>query len=244
MTHYSPVPPAGAAYPGQWISQTLPNPQLMHAPHQVFSGGFVVNEPSMSQQPPLYYDAPVELNRKRSRGMEKEDESPSRSRDIVGLQAQPGFQLIQPHPHSHPLPQYPGSGATGPPQWHTGPHSQYELAHPQSGPSRYWEGEPLPQHVPGRGGHRDKPGKVCMVGKPGYPPPAPNRGDRARFAPEDDELLKSLKEQHQELSWLQIADFFPGRKAGTLQVRYCTKLKTRDDVQWDKDKVSIFVSSM
>lgn len=27
------------------------------------------------------------------------------------------------------------------------------------------------------------------------------------------------------MTWEQIADFFPGRNAGTLQVRYCTHLK-------------------
>jgi hypothetical protein len=36
--------------------------------------------------------------------------------------------------------------------------------------------------------------------------------------------LVELKEERR-LSWAEIADHFPGRKKGTLQVRYCTKLK-------------------
>lgn len=52
---------------------------------------------------------------------------------------------------------------------------------------------------------------------------------RARFTPDEDELIKKLKERG--LSWAQIhRDFcttFTGRSQETLQVRYCTKLKSR-----------------
>ena len=46
-----------------------------------------------------------------------------------------------------------------------------------------------------------------------------------------------LKEHPDNLSWKQIAEFFPGRNPGTLQVRFCTKLKKKEKVDWDDDKV-------
>ncbi|CEJ82734.1 Putative MYB DNA-binding domain protein [[Torrubiella] hemipterigena] len=66
-----------------------------------------------------------------------------------------------------------------------------------------------------------------LVGQEGMPPPAPRpRGPKLKFTAEDDQLLIQLKEQ-KNLTWKQIADFFPGRSSGTLQVRYCTKLKAK-----------------
>ncbi|PWI64666.1 hypothetical protein PCL_08675 [Purpureocillium lilacinum] len=73
----------------------------------------------------------------------------------------------------------------------------------------------------------DMGGAPSMVGQAGMPPPAPRpRGPRLKFTPEGDQLLLELKEQ-KNLTWKQIADFFPGRSSGTLQVRYCTKLKAK-----------------
>jgi hypothetical protein len=66
------------------------------------------------------------------------------------------------------------------------------------------------------------------------PPPAPRpRGPKLKFTPEDDQLLVDLKEK-KNLTWKQIADFFPGRSSGTLQVRYCTKLKAKTTVWTDE----------
>lgn len=84
-----------------------------------------------------------------------------------------------------------------------------------------------------------------VVGTPGYPEPARSRGPKARFTPEDDQLLKTLKENYNapKLSWKQIADFFPDRASGTLQVRYCTKLRKKDDLSWSGDMVRrVFLS--
>ena len=69
----------------------------------------------------------------------------------------------------------------------------------------------------------------------------PSRGPKARFTPEEDGLLKRLKEEYTQpkLSWKQIADFFPDRKSGTLQVRYCTKLRRKDDFQWNPEIVRL-----
>lgn len=44
-----------------------------------------------------------------------------------------------------------------------------------------------------------------------------------------------LKEK-KNLTWKQIADFFPGRSSGTLQVRYCTKLKAKT-TNWTDEMV-------
>lgn len=74
-------------------------------------------------------------------------------------------------------------------------------------------------------------GAPSVVGQVGMPPPAPRpRGPKLKFTPEDDALLIELKES-KSLTWKQIADFFPGRSSGTLQVRYCTKLKAKT-TQW------------
>jgi hypothetical protein len=76
-----------------------------------------------------------------------------------------------------------------------------------------------------------------MVGQVGMPLPAPRpRGPKLKFTPEDDQLLIDLKE-NKNLTWKQIADFFPGRSSGTLQVRYCTKLKAKT-TQWSDETVS------
>ncbi|KAH8723807.1 hypothetical protein GQ44DRAFT_773683 [Phaeosphaeriaceae sp. PMI808] len=79
-------------------------------------------------------------------------------------------------------------------------------------------------------------GPPSVVGQDGMPPPAARpRGPKLKFTPEDDQLLVDLKEK-KNLTWKQIADFFPGRSSGTLQVRYCTKLKAKTTV-WTDDMV-------
>jgi hypothetical protein len=75
-----------------------------------------------------------------------------------------------------------------------------------------------------------------VVGQPGMPEPAAKpKGLKIKFSPEDDVLLVRLKET-KNLTWKQIADFFPGRSSGTLQVRYCTRLKAKRMV-WTEDMV-------
>lgn len=77
-------------------------------------------------------------------------------------------------------------------------------------------------------------GAPSVVGQPGMPEPAPRpKGPKLKFTPEDDALLVSLKET-KDLTWKQIADFFPGRSSGTLQVRYCTKLKAKTTAWTDE----------
>ena len=82
-------------------------------------------------------------------------------------------------------------------------------------------------------------GAPSVVGQVGMPAPAPRpRGPKLKFTPEDDQLLIELKE-NKSLTWKQIADFFPGRSSGTLQVRYCTKLKAKT-TQWTDETVRVF----
>ncbi len=82
-----------------------------------------------------------------------------------------------------------------------------------------------------------------MIGQEGMPAPAPRpRGPKLKFTPEDDQLLVDLKEK-KNLTWKQIADFFPGRSSGTLQVRYCTKLKAKATV-WTDEMVRLNFSCL
>jgi hypothetical protein len=77
-----------------------------------------------------------------------------------------------------------------------------------------------------------------VLGMEGMPLPAARpRGPKLKFTPEDDGLLVDLKE-NKSLTWKQIAEFFPGRSSGTLQVRYCTKLKAKT-TQWTDETVSL-----
>ena len=83
-------------------------------------------------------------------------------------------------------------------------------------------------------------GPPSVVGHPGMPDPAPRpRGPKLKFSQEEDTLLVELKE-NKNLTWKQIADFFPGRTSGTLQVRYCTKLKAKD-VVWTDEMVLLLL---
>jgi hypothetical protein len=66
---------------------------------------------------------------------------------------------------------------------------------------------------------------ASVVGEPGMPQPAAKpKGPKIVFSPEDDALIVQLRET-KKLTWKQIGDFFPHRSAGTLQVRYYTRLK-------------------
>ncbi|KAK4903586.1 hypothetical protein LTR49_026795, partial [Elasticomyces elasticus] len=75
-----------------------------------------------------------------------------------------------------------------------------------------------------------------MAVEEGMPAPAPKpKGTKIKFTAEDDALLVELKKTR-NLTWKQISNFFPGRSPGTLQVRYCTKLKAKTTA-WTDDMV-------
>lgn len=108
----------------------------------------------------------------------------------------------------------------------------------------------MPSHSPntlqsseyGESSSRERDGGAPnMVGQDGMPEPAAKpKGPKLKFTRADDALLVELKES-KNLTWKQIADFFPGRSSGTLQVRYCTKLKAKTTV-WTDDMVSSYAS--
>lgn len=158
----------------------------------------------------------------------------------------------------------PGSGngihvpiEMGPQRPHRLSQSQAHTCQPDSWPTYSLSGNPpsvapphhhhrLPNRSPPSTKHRsdyndeanddEERDASSVVGQPGMPEPALKpRGPKVKFSPEDDILLVRLKET-KNLTWKQIADFFPGRSSGTLQVRYCTKLKAKTIV-WTEDTV-------
>ncbi|KAK4985116.1 hypothetical protein LTR50_006176 [Elasticomyces elasticus] len=108
--------------------------------------------------------------------------------------------------------------------------------------------QPLPHKMARQGyGEVSSPpqdhGPPSVVGQEGMPSPALRpRGPKLKFTPEDDQLLVELKET-KTLTWKQIADFFPGRSSGTLQVRYCTKLKAKTTL-WNDEMVQKLRTAM
>jgi hypothetical protein len=110
-------------------------------------------------------------------------------------------------------------------------HHQYHLQrrHTLSDPDQTYHGSNLysaEKHFP-----------LSVVGDPDMPEPAARpTGPKLKFTPADDALLVDLKET-KDLTWKQIADFFPGRSSGTLQVRYCTKLEATEKI-WTELLVS------
>ncbi|KAK5700180.1 hypothetical protein LTR17_023148 [Elasticomyces elasticus] len=108
-------------------------------------------------------------------------------------------------------------------------HHHHRLPNQRSLAESRRTGEPLPE--------TDHYGPPNMVGQAGMPAPAPEPKDsKHKFTIEDDALLVELKKT-KNLAWKQISNFLPGRSSGTLQVRYCTKLKAKTTV-WTDDMVS------
>jgi Myb-like DNA-binding domain len=148
----------------------------------------------------------------------------------------PHDDMVELTPHGHhaqPQPMYshgaPTSGQLPPPQVPQHHHHRLPNQPPPSKMRRLGYDDSPPQQ-------RDH-GPPSVVGQEGMPPPAPRpRGPKLKFTPDDDQLLVDLKEK-KNLTWKQIADFFPGRSSGTLQVRYCTKLKAKTTV-WTDELVS------
>ncbi|PHH68505.1 hypothetical protein CDD82_508 [Ophiocordyceps australis] len=128
-------------------------------------------------------------------------------------------------PHEHQTPvqgQSPASASSAA----SSQHSQPQMHHHHHLPDL---------DSPSRGMRNDERGGApSVVGQEGMPAPAPRpRGPKLKFTAHDDQLLVDLKE-NKSLTWKQIADFFPGRTHGTLQVRYCTKLKAKTTLWTDE----------
>ncbi|KAJ4299582.1 hypothetical protein N0V90_004828 [Kalmusia sp. IMI 367209] len=152
-------------------------------------------------------------------------------------------QLDLPNPMAQQPDPYPGSIQVPPshPGYSLQPFQQHSTPQPAA-PTHHHH------HLPNQGASSSKRirmegappspaqphGPPNVVGQEGMPAPAPRpRGPKLKFTPEDDQLLVDLKEK-KNLAWKQIADFFPGRSSGTLQVRYCTKLKAKTTVWTDE----------
>lgn len=191
--------------------------------------------PPQPQQPPSPYGQPS-LDPYAPRGRKR-----SRPRDDLQLDLQ-GLHAL--HPEDAPQ-DVPMSALT--PHGH---HAHYYT--PQQQPPAQHHHHRLPNTAPPHKLHRGSYGSdqsppstshgpPSVVGQEGMPPPAPRpRGPKLKFTPEDDSLLVELKEK-KNLTWKQIAEFFPGRSSGTLQVRYCTKLKAKTTV-WTDDMVRASMS--
>ncbi|KAK3615038.1 hypothetical protein LTR56_026847 [Elasticomyces elasticus] len=147
---------------------------------------------------------------------------------------------VTPHDHHaqlHPLPFHMPSQPTLPQQTYPQqyfPAVQLQTHHhhrlpTQSLPAKSRRpGEPLTE--------TNQNGAPSMVGQEGMPAPAPrSKEPKLKFTTEDDALLIELKKTR-NLTWKQISNFFPGRSPGTLQVRYCTKLKAKTTV-WTDDMI-------
>jgi hypothetical protein len=190
----------------------------------------------MSHQPPTSYDVGYSpsyqtAGRKRSHQEHHlQPELPSLEQHLNPYgQATGSVSLAHPSQQGYSLHQYPPPQA--PQQHNLPPTHHHHLPNTHRSKRQQMEGAP-PSPTP----HHGPP---SVVGAHGMPQPAPRpRGPKLKFTPEDDQLLVDLKEK-KNLTWKQIADFFPGRSSGTLQVRYCTKLKAKTTV-WTDEMVSEF----
>lgn len=116
-------------------------------------------------------------------------------------------------------------------------------------PSQSLENMPISREFPGPDsiardipGRFDPPEENDFMFKPGMPFSLPGpAGPKAKFTEREDETLIELKEVY-DLTWKQIQRWFPGRTSGTLQVRYCTKLK-RKPIEWTAEKVCLTTRS-
>ncbi|KAK4945017.1 hypothetical protein LTR10_015694 [Elasticomyces elasticus] len=147
---------------------------------------------------------------------------------------------LTPHGHHAQLPS--GTAAYYVPSQRASPQQEYpqQSFHPMQPQTHHHHR--LPNQPPPTKSQRtgesssvaDEHGPPSMVGQAGMPTPAPKpKGPKLKFTAEDDALLVELKET-KDLTWKQISDFFPGRSSGTLQVRYCTKLKAKTTAWTDE----------
>ena len=117
------------------------------------------------------------------------------------------------------------------------PQTPMEMPHQQQQQQQQHHHHRLPpQQVVDSGGQSDSEDiKSRIMNQPGMPPAFPERPPKTKFKPDEDEVLAYLKE-NRNLTWKQILWWYPGRTSGTLQVRYCTKLKAKD-VVWSDEMV-------
>jgi len=191
----------------------------------------------------LRYQPATSGSRKRSH----QDEYTYEYQGLQQLQAHagaPGGQVpVELTPHGHHAQLQSGPASYYLPSQRASPHHGYTPQPPQTTyqPQTHHHHR-LPNQPPPTKSQRtdemsataEEHGPPSVVGQPGMPQPAAKpKGPKLKFTAEDDALLVELKET-KNLTWKQIADFFPGRSSGTLQVRYCTKLKAKTTAWTDE----------
>ncbi|KAJ5156206.1 hypothetical protein N7492_009009 [Penicillium capsulatum] len=217
------------------LSHSLPQADGHHEPQSSFV--------QMLPPPQFAYEVhPAQENRKRSRLGSEGADGPGRDRNPGPPQPLHPVPIdapvAAPEPSDILFPIFSDHATTHPPSSH-GYSSPLILPLPQHHHHRLPLQAALSSGSPGFGSEASPVliGPPSVVGQPGMPEPAPRpRGPKLKFTPDEDALLVDLKED-KNLTWKQIADFFPGRSSGTLQVRYCTKLKAKD-VNWSDEMVS------
>ena len=218
---------------------------MMPMSRRVSHAGPVYGSPHENMQSQMAYQQQQQQQhssaRKRSHAEYAYDnyqEMPQMHGSGVSQAVQVPVDMVSHAPHSQMPPGY-------------GYSSDLSPVHSPNGQSMSHHHHRLPNQPPPSKFHRtgygeelyaaDEHGPPSVVGQPGMPEPAAKpKGPKLKFTPEDDALLIELKET-KNLTWKQIADFFPGRSSGTLQVRYCTKLKAKTMV-WTDDMVSLSCS--
>lgn len=109
-----------------------------------------------------------------------------------------------------------------------------QTQHHHQMPSQSLENHPAARDFPVR---YDEVDDTSFV-QPGMPNILPTPlGSKTKFGEHEDATLIELKEGY-DLTWKQIQRWFPGRTSGTLQVRYCTKLK-RKPIEWNAKMVCL-----
>nr|POE92344.1 hypothetical protein CFP56_70415 [Quercus suber] len=187
------------------------------------------------------YHIPSQGSRKRShsddysyeyQGVQHMSSHPGASGPLT-IEVAPAVQSaqLQPTPYMYQVPSQRRSPPAAHSPYHhslTSSHHHHRLPH-QPGPMKMQRTGYGPDSD-----QDDDNGPPSVVGQPGMPMPASRpKGPKLKFTSDDDQLLVNLKE-NKNLTWKQIADFFPGRSSGTLQVRYCTKLKAKTTIWTDE----------
>ncbi|KAK8251091.1 hypothetical protein HDK77DRAFT_480992 [Phyllosticta capitalensis] len=195
---------------------------------------FPIRQMAQQHQPQTPYVSPTQAYPYPPRGRKR-----SPPREELHLELQYGLhspeEPVTMTPHNQHAPFYSAPPHPAQPQLQT--HHHHRL--PNQGPPHKLHRGVFGELSPPSTSH----GPPSVVGQEGMPPPAPRpRGPKLKFTPEDDQLLVDLKEK-KNLTWKQIAEFFPGRSSGTLQVRYCTKLKAKTTV-WTDDMIQKLRNAM
>ncbi|KAJ5698871.1 hypothetical protein N7462_000876 [Penicillium macrosclerotiorum] len=235
-------PPYESPHSQVTAASLLPHPAPQAHSHHESSSAYLSGQQMIPRHLPSYvYDLASEESRKRRRSIEHEvdhDRAMDRSidRHIRLRESLPTLSMDGQVSGSEPtdmLFSVHHDSLTSLPPTNHGYGTTISLPLPQQHhhrlPSHYTDHRGLESLSPTYPG-----GPPTVVGQPGMPEPAPRpRGPKLKFTPEEDALLVELKED-KNLTWKQIADFFPGRTSGTLQVRYCTKLKAKDVIWTDE----------